>query len=571
MDNLGNTESLKTLSFSVDAAPPVTQVSFTGPYFMQSVDSVAVPPEAEVFVSRETRIILTAHDPVAAETASGVREIRYRINGGAWLAYSQALAIQSAGLHTLEWFAKDRLGLEEGIHALRIAVDVAAPISALSIGEPKFLALGLDFVTPQTPLAISAADPLNGGIAVGVQGISYRIDGGGELPYAGTFTLAQGTHTVEFWAYDRTGNMEYRQSRYLTSTMLQMAAVTGVDGVTGSGTAQVTGKLLSNGRVALSGNVRVLGDATGSPVALTGNASVSGIVSQTGAGVMPEPMDLDLIGQLASAASSNALIPASFMKDGALVVSGNKTLLLATGTYVLKGLTLSGGAVLDVAGPVRLFLEGPMQVSGNGKLNAGGNASRLVVFAKTASAITISGGAQVLGLFYAPKAPLGIMGSVRIGGGLYAKAVTFSGTARVAAGEALPPESVASAGGGGRTADGATVPGHSSLLAAADPSFVLRDLYAFPNPAVGGAKPVIHAAVGIADRVVVKIFDVSGRQTREATLDGAPQVIDDGTGPKYAYEYTWDGHIPSGVYFYTIEAEKSGQKIRKAGRLAVVR
>ncbi|MEK7281478.1 MAG: hypothetical protein AAB037_03900, partial [Chloroflexota bacterium] len=61
-------------------------------------------------------------------------------------------------------------------------------------------------------------------------------------------------------------------------------------------------------------------------------------------------------------------------------------------------------------------------------------------------------------------------------------------------------------------------------------------------------------------------------QVHEANVDRPPAIIDDGTGSKYAYEYAWEGHIPSGVYFYTVEAKKSGQgSIRKSGKLSVVR
>jgi len=105
----------------------------------------------------------------------------------------------------------------------------------------------------------------------------------------------------------------------------------------------------------------------------------------------------------------------------------------------------------------------------------------------------------------------------------------------------------------------------------ADPTFVLRDVYVYPNPAVGGAKPVIHVAVGVADKVTIRIYNIAGQKVNEATVDSQPAVIDDGKGPNYAYEYIWDGHIPSGVYLYSFDAEKGGQHIRKAGKFAVVR
>ncbi|MFH1722989.1 MAG: T9SS type A sorting domain-containing protein, partial [Elusimicrobiota bacterium] len=114
--------------------------------------------------------------------------------------------------------------------------------------------------------------------------------------------------------------------------------------------------------------------------------------------------------------------------------------------------------------------------------------------------------------------------------------------------------------------------GKVAAAAGADPAFALRDLYVFPNPAVGGTAPTIHLAVGIADKVTIRIYNVAGQQVHQATLESSPPVINDGSGPKYAYEYAWGDRIPSGVYLYTVVAEKSGEAaIRKAGKFAVVR
>jgi sugar lactone lactonase YvrE len=111
----------------------------------------------------------------------------------------------------------------------------------------------------------------------------------------------------------------------------------------------------------------------------------------------------------------------------------------------------------------------------------------------------------------------------------------------------------------------------ASPQATADATFRLGEVYVFPNPAKGGAKPVFHIETGIADSVEIKVYTVSGRQAHEHTLTGTPAILDDGNGLSYAYEYAWDGYIPSGVYYYVIEAEKAGQKLRKAGKFAVVR
>jgi hypothetical protein len=100
-----------------------------------------------------------------------------------------------------------------------------------------------------------------------------------------------------------------------------------------------------------------------------------------------------------------------------------------------------------------------------------------------------------------------------------------------------------------------------------DAEFKLGEVYVYPNPAKGGKVPVFHVEVGLADSVKLKVFSVSGQSVLERTITGIPQAIDG----KYAYEYAWEGHIASGVYFYTMEAEKAGKKLKAKGRFAVVR
>ncbi|HAF95432.1 MAG TPA: hypothetical protein DCG50_05230, partial [Elusimicrobia bacterium] len=105
----------------------------------------------------------------------------------------------------------------------------------------------------------------------------------------------------------------------------------------------------------------------------------------------------------------------------------------------------------------------------------------------------------------------------------------------------------------------------------ADPAFRLGEVYVYPNPAKGAELPTFHVECGIADSVNIKVYTVSGREAHEYTITGTPPVIDDGNGQSYAYEYAWRGHIPSGVYYYFVEAQKSGQKLKKTGKFAVIR
>jgi len=97
--------------------------------------------------------------------------------------------------------------------------------------------------------------------------------------------------------------------------------------------------------------------------------------------------------------------------------------------------------------------------------------------------------------------------------------------------------------------------------------FKLGEVYVYPDPAKGGKVPTFHIEVGTADSVKLKVFTVAGQLAHEATLTGNPQAV----GPAYAYEYAWTGHIASGVYYYTVEAERAGKKLKARGRFSVVR
>ncbi|MBI4655891.1 MAG: VCBS repeat-containing protein [Elusimicrobia bacterium] len=101
--------------------------------------------------------------------------------------------------------------------------------------------------------------------------------------------------------------------------------------------------------------------------------------------------------------------------------------------------------------------------------------------------------------------------------------------------------------------------------------FQMGEVYVFPNPAKDLEKPTFHIETGIADRVKIIVYTVSGRLAHEYTITGMPQAIDDGNGLSYAYEYTWTENIPSGVYYYLIETEKSDQKLKTKGKFAVIR
>ncbi|MFA6002679.1 MAG: T9SS type A sorting domain-containing protein [Elusimicrobiota bacterium] len=107
--------------------------------------------------------------------------------------------------------------------------------------------------------------------------------------------------------------------------------------------------------------------------------------------------------------------------------------------------------------------------------------------------------------------------------------------------------------------------------AGADAAFRLGDIYCFPNPAKR-QNPAFHIEVGVADKVDLRIYDLSGQQVHAAVLAGAPGVFDYGRGPRYAYEYPWNvAGVGSGVYVFAVTARKGSETIKKTGKCAVIR
>ena len=104
-----------------------------------------------------------------------------------------------------------------------------------------------------------------------------------------------------------------------------------------------------------------------------------------------------------------------------------------------------------------------------------------------------------------------------------------------------------------------------------DPTFRLGDVYAYPNPAKGGINPKIHAELGIADSVNLKIYNIAAELIHTADITDTLGTV----GTKYAYEYQWNtngANVASGVYIYYINAQKSGESpIKVIKKLAVIR
>jgi hypothetical protein len=92
------------------------------------------------------------------------------------------------------------------------------------------------------------------------------------------------------------------------------------------------------------------------------------------------------------------------------------------------------------------------------------------------------------------------------------------------------------------------------------------EVYSYPNPAVGGAAPVIRAQLADTDRATVKIYDIFGQLVESGELRPVPSA-----GSGTPYEYAWTGPIASGTYFGVVESLQSGVPTHTRLKISVVR
>jgi hypothetical protein len=100
----------------------------------------------------------------ATDAVSGVREIRYRIDGGAEVVVpggAASVAVSGNGQHAVTYFAVDASGHAEAPQTLRLAIDGNAPSVLLAVIPSSLRANG----KPQEVLVAGGAADLPSGVA----------------------------------------------------------------------------------------------------------------------------------------------------------------------------------------------------------------------------------------------------------------------------------------------------------------------------------------------------------------------------------------------------------------------
>ena len=176
-----------------DGLPPSSTIRFS--------DARPFRKDGKLYFRGEVTITLTSKDGI-----SGVDKIYYSINGAPYQAYENPIELTESKDYTLKVYGLDRVGNVEQLQERNFVIDKESPQSRLEMQGDKYE----NVVSGRTMIKLSSTDDLSG-----IGRIIFQIDGGPETTYRVPLAmngLAQGEHTIAYWAEDMVKNEEEHQT-----------------------------------------------------------------------------------------------------------------------------------------------------------------------------------------------------------------------------------------------------------------------------------------------------------------------------------------------------------------------
>lgn len=123
----------------------------------------------------------------------------YRINGGEWVTFTEAVVI-TEGIYEVEYRSVDSNGNVEDAKSMFLNIDYTAPTTT-----PEFTSERNEngWYTEDVEITLNGTDNVTE-----AEKIEYRINGEEWIVYTGPFTLTEGTNSFEYRSYDAAGNVE---------------------------------------------------------------------------------------------------------------------------------------------------------------------------------------------------------------------------------------------------------------------------------------------------------------------------------------------------------------------------
>ena len=194
-DNAGNQE---TPSNSATVKIDTTKPSSTIATFPASPDG-----SNDWFTQASVTFTLSATDPGAPTTGSGIANITYTIDGGPQLTYSGTVTISTQGDHTVTFIATDDAGNVESTNTTHIELDNVNPTTTITLDPASANGTNSWYKTSLPTFTLGGTDASSG-----VAATFYKIDAGATQTYSGAVTIPEGQHTISYWSTDNAGNTE---------------------------------------------------------------------------------------------------------------------------------------------------------------------------------------------------------------------------------------------------------------------------------------------------------------------------------------------------------------------------
>ncbi len=188
------------------AAPAeLTSVQPAGPSYAGNL----VAPDGSLVVTSQTPITLTA-----ADLGSGLAEIKYSIDNGAWTTYSSPILLKGDdGVRKITYYGIDKLGNAEAKRTVSFLLDNHAPQTAIEIGDPKYTDSRGTWITSSSLITLRRAQESTYGRAE----TYYRINDGGWLRYSVPFRITgeDGARSISYYSKNASGVVEAVQTKVL--------------------------------------------------------------------------------------------------------------------------------------------------------------------------------------------------------------------------------------------------------------------------------------------------------------------------------------------------------------------
>lgn len=193
IDNAKNKESVKDYTFYLDKSAPMIVDELIGNTFIAN---------GKEYSSGRSKVKLTAMDNKA-----GVKEIRYSINNGEFVEYTQPFYLSKSGKLFIQTFVTDNVN-NQSISTIMTNksnisyVDLSGPTLGHYFQGANFIIKDTVYITENTQIRLAAKDD-----ASGYNRMEYSIDNGSIMPYEKSFGIGkEGVHTVTYTGYDNVDN-----------------------------------------------------------------------------------------------------------------------------------------------------------------------------------------------------------------------------------------------------------------------------------------------------------------------------------------------------------------------------